>query len=1103
MKFVRNVKLFFREGNSDKTYEIDLCEVGPDQYIVNFRYGKRGANLKEGTKTTTPVPLAAANSIFDALEKEKRSKGYIGEQESASKEQLTDDASAAIIDGISNPRHKAILKRLQNRPAGKHAWKMSRVIWRAGELRIGESAPFIIKQGDKKDVLHRYSVIWTLSRAGDPAAIPVLKAYMDNSAYPLNIRMLAANGLLMLLPEEEKPAFLQPFLNAMPEPLRAAVLEGKAPEIYRLLEEYIHVQKTTQYPLLEECYLLANAYPALRQAVIVLLTLTPFRPSWFQHIRHIYKQAEMRDDHNIVAALAHRMELEPAMFNMPPKEYEEWRPEVFIPELNAYIKVRSELKKAGSRVAFSHKTRRYFNRRVLRRLKRMGAAGDAEYIRFATALLLQYVEERDGSKPYQKKEYKYINGQFTTLTRQFPENSKGIFLNFITRGNAANLQYLPGKEEWMFRPDDSAAATGTSRATPNPDLLKKENNSLLKKLFSWLNTDKHVAPPPANYQPESAPVAEMPTGVPFQHLWNERPEAFIQLLIGGKMDQVHVFAMEQLKAHPRFEELKARITEDMIAALLYNRHHIPSLFGLELARERYNPAAPSSVLLRILAVCPLDAARAQAMEWISANPKGILADNDVLQMLIFNPYEEVRQFVVKAYPPADMPAQQAKVLAGLAIAHLMQIDIKSEVENLIVTDACRILESYCAAEFRQMDVMVSYDLMQRNIVALQAFGVRLLLLKADGDYQFNFDEISTVQLMGLLNSEYGPLRDAAWSVVRKISDGEMLRRPEMILDCLLSPYKGIRRQMATLVARLITVDNRLAVYLVNELVPMLMRTEKSPDSHEDIAALLRTHLAEHFQDIDTATALRLLYANYRPAQEFGILLLDKYIPSETLTMKQIIATGAHELLQVREWCWNFYRNNVDRIRAEKDTAVALLDSKWDDTRRFAIGYFRDTFTEADWTAESLIALADSVRPDIQAFGRELLMRYFKSEDGPQYLLKLSQHPSAAMQLFATNYLQTYAAGQLEYIRLLEHYFRSVLTRVNKARVAKERVFNFLETEALKSEAAAAFIGGIITDISATVAIGDKARCISIMRNISQHYKLELPIQFVEPAVRLQ
>ena len=39
MKLIKQTSLHFREGNSDKVYEIDLCEVGADAYVVNFRYG--------------------------------------------------------------------------------------------------------------------------------------------------------------------------------------------------------------------------------------------------------------------------------------------------------------------------------------------------------------------------------------------------------------------------------------------------------------------------------------------------------------------------------------------------------------------------------------------------------------------------------------------------------------------------------------------------------------------------------------------------------------------------------------------------------------------------------------------------------------------------------------------------------------------------------------------------------------------------------------------------------------------------------------------------------------------------------------------------------
>ena len=64
MRLVKQVKLFFREGNSDKVYEIDLCDTGNEQYVVNFRYGRRGAQLKEGTKTESPVTKQKAETVF-------------------------------------------------------------------------------------------------------------------------------------------------------------------------------------------------------------------------------------------------------------------------------------------------------------------------------------------------------------------------------------------------------------------------------------------------------------------------------------------------------------------------------------------------------------------------------------------------------------------------------------------------------------------------------------------------------------------------------------------------------------------------------------------------------------------------------------------------------------------------------------------------------------------------------------------------------------------------------------------------------------------------------------------------------------------------------
>jgi predicted DNA-binding WGR domain protein len=75
MNLIRQTQLHFREGNSDKDDEVDLCETD-EKFVVNFRYGRRGAGLKEGTKTVAPVSREQAETIFQKLVDEKTKKGW-------------------------------------------------------------------------------------------------------------------------------------------------------------------------------------------------------------------------------------------------------------------------------------------------------------------------------------------------------------------------------------------------------------------------------------------------------------------------------------------------------------------------------------------------------------------------------------------------------------------------------------------------------------------------------------------------------------------------------------------------------------------------------------------------------------------------------------------------------------------------------------------------------------------------------------------------------------------------------------------------------------------------------------------------------------------
>jgi bifunctional non-homologous end joining protein LigD len=71
-----HITVYFKQGRSDKVYTAALEEVEHNRFVVNFAYGRRGATLKTGTKTTTPVEYAAAKNIYDKLVRSKTAKGY-------------------------------------------------------------------------------------------------------------------------------------------------------------------------------------------------------------------------------------------------------------------------------------------------------------------------------------------------------------------------------------------------------------------------------------------------------------------------------------------------------------------------------------------------------------------------------------------------------------------------------------------------------------------------------------------------------------------------------------------------------------------------------------------------------------------------------------------------------------------------------------------------------------------------------------------------------------------------------------------------------------------------------------------------------------------
>jgi hypothetical protein len=267
--------------------------------------------------------------------------------------------------------------------------------------------------------------------------------------------------------------------------------------------------------------------------------------------------------------------------------------------------------------------------------------------------------------------------------------------------------------------------------------------------------------------------------------------------------------------------------------------------------------------------------------------------------------------------------------------------------------------------------------------------------------------------------------------------------------------------------------------------------------------VLREDLRDCLDVVPSETVWRLLRSRSAPAQEIGGVLLPTNVRVEDLSVSEIVKLADHEILSVREAAWKMSSDHVDRLRSDPEAAARMLDSKWEDSRRFGFQLFREHFAgDGVLTPNLLVSVCDSIRPDVQQFGRELITQVLQTGHAEEYVLKLSEHPSEAMQRFASAYLERHSRDNLDQLRRLAPYFVSVLSRVNRGRAAKNRVFEFLQGEALKSEAAAQVVGEILSRQSATVAIGDKATAIELMTKIHAAFpSVPLPIRIQPVEVR--
>lgn len=1038
MKLVRQTTLHFREGNSDKIYEVDLCETG-DKFAVNFRYGRHGSELKEGTKTTAPVSLEEAEKVFQKLIDEKTRKGYhvVGSNTESTAE------PKKIISGEvdEEARKAAILTPLQH-PNAKSNPRIERIIWRAGELKIKEAANFLPNLISTGKDLRDYCIAWSLGFCGDENSISVLEKLTAHKAE--HVRRIAQEAIYKLADESAKEDLREKWLAELSENLKNAIKSNDSQSFEIALRNEIENQKRGSYNFLAQVYTVDN--PVSRSVLLKILNEVPFKPRYFKPVRHIFKIAEYRRDAGVYGIIAKRFEIERAGFYSSP-----WWDSVYLPNENnrwATVKRSEELVKDDSRLAFSNKTKDYFRRRTWRTLRRLGEIGDLDYVKMAVGSLLAF-SDADALEPrtsviydyYHTGRYNWQNPKTTEI--HFDAYAPYLLFNQILHGNSKRYEYKTGSR--AFR------------------LVHKTGDKF------------------PSFREES-----------FPKLWEAQPVGLLHLLAESDCRPVHEFAVKALRDCREFTD---NLDISAILMMLSRPYDTTAKFGFELAKAKYDPANPNIELVVAIAICNNAEARSEAFKWIDAKRALFAKNTSVILRLLTSAQADTREFSAKLLQSTNYSSNDAQNLIGLLISELISFD---EQKREIAKDLGEAIFKSFGKELRTINLEVVNDLLRHPLVETQIFGGDILL-----NHETPSESLPDELINSLIISPFAEMRGIGIKLFGQLPDENLLKREGIIMSLLSHELADVHNSVRPIVSRLAAKYPQFAENIVNSIYVQLLQEEPFEALHSRLYETLRE--IPGWENYANYEAARLLAKADSPLanQASGIILQKRAAEwSNEIEADEIVEFTNAEVLSIRQASWQIADRNVEILRGKVSELLRALDSKWDDSRDFWFEYFQKNFTENELTPEVLVAISDSVKPATQKFGRDLLLKYFKQENGAEYLLKLSEHPSANMQLFATNYLENHAANSPEKLAQLTSYFVRVLSLVNRARTAKNRSLQFLENEALKDEKAAKIAADILARHSATIAVSDRAKMIETMLKIQRKFpNVELPIKIKQTEVR--
>ncbi|MCD8400586.1 WGR domain-containing protein [Tenacibaculum finnmarkense] len=1005
MKLIKQKKLYFSDEKSDKVYEVDLCE-SQDLFIVNFRYGRRGASLREGTKTVFPVSYEEAEKIFNKLVGSKEKKGYSEEIQVT-----TQEVENPKKEEKSTTRKDTILKYLNQALKGTYTrnWKVSRIINRVGVLKIREAIPLIAQFIHSSDKFEQYNALSVLIDFNESNYVEdAIKIFKKDTFNTIGARISVAYIL-----KYGNATNIKIVQNEVAKHITKSEIDSLATQFLG--------EGSKNSMLLFYAYIHSYNNDVERATLFDIIAKIPLKVNTFKSVRYIYRAAYAINDIQFFALVSKRIAISNATYSSDYPNIDD--------EYN-WVEASVEKKKPNPRIAFSGKTKNYFNKNTYQKIYTLSTENQQGYIACAKELLCSLNDQIDVAPENTVSEWVYNQETGYELEkRQYPKYHQFLALMYILYGNSTRFKCIGNK--WFY-------------------IDELTDNTIREEIL---------------------PI-----------LWNEKSEEVLYILANAKSSIAVDFSLKIIKENPHFLE---NLSEEILAKLI--RHYHPKVLDLiaEVLEQKYATTQASEDILLILVASKNKKAVELGIKWLGKYEASYLSSTSLVTKLLLTDEVLVIDYLSNLY--------QNRVAYNTPISIDDLITLFDESSNytaeFLIAVNYLIGNTFFGKLLSATSAQYIISLSASSSVTNQLFAINLAKHNTTSVYELFKDTYKEY-----ITSDEAVLRTAGIELLAYFPDEFLLENKQDIIRFCFSEHEAVRKAIQPTIRKLIHLDEEFKEYLRKKLLASLTEDETYEGLHQNCFNILVQFYGTQKEVVSEEEIIALILSKHEFAQKLGTPLFERRVDMNNLKMSELVRLAHSDVFSVRTQLHDYFKNNVARVNYELEEALPIFNTNWQDVIDWADAYFRTHIKPENWTVPLLLYVCDHIKDQVQHLGRSLITAHFSEEKGLPLLVSLQEHPTKSMQFFVTNYLEGYASDNIKVILQLEDYFKTTLFYINTNRATKTRVYSFLENQSKKYKEIAVMTVRVLTAILDTKTAIDKDKIIDILITISEiHTDVEVPL----------